>query len=300
MIFPKISVVIGAYNQLDPLTKVLNSFRFQNLSKEEFEVVLVDSSSTDGTADFLKSFDAGYTFRYIIQENLGKVGARNRGVQEARGQYIFITDADMIAHKELLSQHVLAQERSLEPSCFEGLTYNMTSLKWPADPETLSPYIERKYRSGAALGWYYFLTGNISFPKSLFESENGFSSDFQGYGWEDLELGYRLSKRKIPLYYLKEAINYHYHVISEADEIRRNYHKGLSARIFLKKHPELKWFLGLNPLSRFLFPRIKEKGRFYSFVQSECYQSSHAWKHAFGAWFLKEYNYMKGILSTKR
>ena len=85
----------------------------------------------------------------------------------------------------------------------------------------LTQHIQKKIKDGAKLGWYYFLTGNVSFPKSWFEKEGGFSEDFQNYGWEDLELGYRFSQKKYPHYYLKKAVNYHYHVISEEEEIKR-------------------------------------------------------------------------------
>ena len=82
------------------------------------------------------------------------------------------------------------------------------------------------------MGWYYFLTGNISFPKALFEEEQGFSEDFLNYGWEDLELGYRFKKRNIPLYYLTTAVNYHYHVITDKEKSERKLNMGQSAQIF--------------------------------------------------------------------
>ena len=74
-------------------------------------------------------------------------------------------------------------------------------------------------KSGSKLGWYYFLTGNISFPKALFMQENGFNEVFMSYGWEDIELGYRLEQKKVPLRYLKSAVNYHYHVISKKKKL---------------------------------------------------------------------------------
>ena len=79
--------------------------------------------------------------------------------------------------------------------------------------------------------WQYILS------KTYFYRFKGFDEAFGGYGWEDLELGYRMSRENIPLIFLKDAVNYHYHVISEEDEIMRNIKKGESAQIFLKETP---------------------------------------------------------------
>lgn len=297
---PKISVVIGTYNQKDVLNKVLESFNQQTLERDKFEVIVVDSTSSDGTREMLHEFQADFQFYFFIQENSGKTGARNRGVDEARGEYIFITDADMIAHPELLERHLLAHQKTTVETCFEGNTLNMEKLEWPAAKESLHPYITRNLKDGAALGWYYFLTGNISFPKNLYLREGGLSQDFLGYGWEDLEFGYRLSKKKVPLYYLKQAINYHYHVITKEEEIERNIKKGESARIFLKKHPELKWFLGLNPVSKFVFPKIDQAGTFYKMMKENFFMSKSKVKHEIGFWFLKEFNYLRGLLGSQK
>ncbi len=294
---PKISVVIGTLNQHHVLEKVVSEYAFQTCSKSDFEVIVVDSTSTDGTIEMLQNFKPDFNFRYIVQANDGKASARNRGVQEAQGEYIIITDADMVPHPEFISTHLAVQLSSKKPTCYEGVTLNMDRLAWPVHEAQLTPYIQRQYPDGQPLGWYYFLTGNISFPKSLFNSFGGFNTIFKGYGWEDLELGYRMSLKKIPLYYLKSAINYHYHVVSKDEEIERNVAKGKSAKVLLNLHPELKLFLGLNPLSAWLFPKLTENSWLFRFAK-QCYTMPESTKkHQFGFWFLKEFYYLRGILS---
>ena len=123
--------------------------------------------------------------------------------------------------------------------------------------------------------------------------------DFQNYGWEDIEMGYRLFQKNVPLRYLKGAINYHYHVISKEEEVERNVDKGDSARILLRKHPELKWFLGLNPLSTWVFNKIFPEGRVYNQIKDQWSKSTIKLKRNFSFWFLKEYHYLKGILGKK-
>ena len=293
---PLISVVIGTFNQIRVLELVLDEYVNQTLPASQFEVIVVDSSSTDGTSEFLMGYAPSYPFKAIIQPNTGKASARNRAVQEARGDIILVTDADMIPHPSLLELHLSAHRKTSQSTCFEGTTMNMTELHWPVVQEKLYPYITRPYASGAKLGWYYFLTGNLSLPKSLFLQENGFDKVFIGYGWEDLELGYRLSLKKVPLFYLKEAINYHYHVVTQEEEISRCEKKGESAKLFVEKHPELATFLGLNPLSKWVFKRIYPEGKVVTWIRQNCFERPTGWRHGFGFWFLKEYYYLCGIL----
>ena len=124
----------------------------------------------------------------------------------------------------------------------------------------------------------------MSFPKSVFEQFNGFDESFKSYGWEDLELGYRLSLANVPLKYLPSAINYHYHVISKEDEITRCISKGESAKRFVAKHPKLKWFLGLNPISIFIFNQLKDDGRMVRFAK-RCFDKSEG-SFKSSIWFL--------------
>ncbi len=292
---PLISVVIGHYNQHECLSKVLDGFEKQSLPADQFEVIVVDSSSTDGSQALFSNRRTSYPFKFIVQENNGKTGARNRGAKESSAELLFITDADMVPHEECLERHIKAHQTRTLPSSFEGLTYNLKTLSWPINESELSPYIRSNYSSGRRLGWSYFLTGNVSLPKSLFEEQGGFDEDFQGYGWEDIELGYRLFNQNIPLYYLKEAINYHYHVVTPDEEIKRNVDKGRSAKLLLKKHKELKWYLGLNPVAIFIFKQIKSDGGLYR-LMARFYASSTPIKHKIGFWFLKEYYYLSGIL----
>ena len=92
-------------------------------------------------------------------------------------------------------------------------------------------------------------------------------------------------------------MNYHYHVITEDEEIARNEYKGASALVLLKLHPELKWFLGMNPLSCWVFPRIKKESALYAFFE-RAYKKNWPLLNRIGAWFLKEYAYLKGALKT--
>ena len=77
----EISVVIGSYNQCDKLKLVIDGFKAQEVTCR-FELIIVDSLSTDGTQEMLDSLASEslpFTFPSISRNNSGKAEARNYG-----------------------------------------------------------------------------------------------------------------------------------------------------------------------------------------------------------------------------
>jgi glycosyltransferase involved in cell wall biosynthesis len=254
----KISVIIGTYNQKDKLKLVLESFNQQSIPFSDYEVIVVDSSSSDGTEAMVEALHLRYSLNYICQKNQGKSAARNRGVNEAKAEIILLTDADMVAHDQLLENHLQCHLNG-KNIAVEGVTLNLKKeipirQLSPDNPE-VEPYIKQKLKNGQRLKWSYFLSGNLSLRKKTFLREGGFDVNFSQYGWEDIELGYRLNKMGVPLIYNTKAFNYHYHFVTDSDMLQRKYNMGNSAAYFHKKHPkfEVKMFLGINPLAMLIF-----------------------------------------------
>jgi glycosyltransferase involved in cell wall biosynthesis len=89
-----ISVIIAAYNAEQYIRESVESVLSQSFT--DFELIVVDDHSGDSTPDVLASFTDPRLRLIRNPANLGVVGARNRGVAEARGAYIAILDADDI------------------------------------------------------------------------------------------------------------------------------------------------------------------------------------------------------------
>lgn len=89
----KFSIIIPAYNAEKTLVACLESVRAQTFS--DFETIIVDDGSTDGTRFVAEQFaQSDARFRYIRQENCGVSATRNHGIAEANGEFIVFLDSD--------------------------------------------------------------------------------------------------------------------------------------------------------------------------------------------------------------
>ncbi len=86
---PKVSVIIPTYNRAPLLKEAVESVVQQSFS--DFELIVVDDGSTDGTREVIKSYPA---VRYIYQSNRGVSSARNQGIKQAKGALIAFLDSD--------------------------------------------------------------------------------------------------------------------------------------------------------------------------------------------------------------
>jgi glycosyltransferase involved in cell wall biosynthesis len=87
-----VSVVIPTYNLAPLLGGAVESVRAQ--SWPELEIIVVDDGSTDETAELLERLARAGGLRWFRQENAGAAEARNRGIREARGDWVAFLDAD--------------------------------------------------------------------------------------------------------------------------------------------------------------------------------------------------------------
>lgn len=106
---PQFSVVIPLYNKAHTIVRTMATVI--NQTYKNFEVVIVDDGSTDNGAVLIHSHYDDPRIRIIHQENAGVSAARNRGIEEARGQWVALLDGDDEWHPEYLSIMCCAIEK---------------------------------------------------------------------------------------------------------------------------------------------------------------------------------------------
>src|SRR5271170_3450676 len=99
-----VSVVIPTYNHRDFVVEALESVFAQTFT--DYEVIVVNDGSPDDTAAVLRPYIESGRIRYIEQENRGQAGARNRGLAEARGEFVAYLDDDDLWLRDKLAWQV--------------------------------------------------------------------------------------------------------------------------------------------------------------------------------------------------
>lgn len=113
---PKVSAIIPTYNRLPMLKKAVDSVLNQDF--EDFELIVVDDGSTDGTGEAMKQF-GGRVKLIQHSENKGVSAARNEGILHSKGKYIAFLDSDDLWIKEKLKiQVAFLDDNPQYPLCY--------------------------------------------------------------------------------------------------------------------------------------------------------------------------------------
>ena len=99
----KVSVIVPVYNVEKYISKCIDSVLEQELN--EVEIILVDDGSTDSSGEIIDNYKLNFSDKIIAihQKNTGQGGARNKGIDIAKGKYIFFLDSDDYIEKDTLS-----------------------------------------------------------------------------------------------------------------------------------------------------------------------------------------------------
>lgn len=90
-----LSIIVPIYNQERYLVRCLDSLYNQGLNEDDFELLLINDGSTDRSMNIMQSYaEIHHNIRIISKENGGVSSARNRGIREANGEYIYMPDSD--------------------------------------------------------------------------------------------------------------------------------------------------------------------------------------------------------------
>lgn len=197
---PKYSVVIPAYNSVETLAPLLRSLERQTFT--DFETIVVDDASEDGTEEMVTQFTLTYE---RLEENCGPAAARNRGAELAKGEWLIFTDSDtefMPGTVGELDRFVTGKTTDALVGSYSGRPanagfvprykalweYATIDLVSASDEEGFHPQETWAPRPGMV-------------RKTAFEAVGGFDVRFRGADLEDTEFGYRLVEAGYRIYF---------------------------------------------------------------------------------------------------
>ena len=228
----KISVVIPTYNKFDILFVTLKSYCFLDFPKEEFEVIVCDDGSDSFDYHKLKEFADKINLRVLHLPHNGRSVARNMGIHHSTGELIVFSDDDSLVSSDFLtlhwnnylsdSSHVNLGRRKqiyLSNDAFsdvydaplDALKNNIEELFANSRPDIYSSQSRDIIFNDVSVSshWLCCTTGNMSVSRERLVEINGFDEAFRGWGFEDIELGYRLFLNGARFIYDKTILNYH-------------------------------------------------------------------------------------------
>ncbi len=203
-----LSIIIPTFNRLPYIRPTLIALLRQKTSVS-VEIIVIDSGSDD-TGDMIKNEFPAIRYHHVGQEK-NRALLRNRGAELATGTHLLFMDNDMIAPEGYLEGHiqhlgkkqnavVLGRRRSLEDFSadipevlYRDSTELLSRLPWLADERTQDLLETGGDISSVAAPWRFCYSHGLSVSRDLFFRAGQFDEQFGlNWGFEDVELGYRL------------------------------------------------------------------------------------------------------------
>jgi len=213
---PLLSVIIPNWNGKKFLVECIDSLREQTF--RDFETILVDNGSTDGSAELVKERYGGFLRIIRNSKNLGFTGGNNIGIQAAKGEFIVLLNNDTWTEPTWLEELVKAIGPDPQVGMWASKVYSYFRRN------QIEAVGELIYRDGLnrARGQYehdrgqYEAVEEIFFPpgcggmyrKRVFDEVGLFDEDFFAYG-DDAEIGIRARLAGWRCFYVPKAILYH-------------------------------------------------------------------------------------------
>jgi len=240
----KLSVVVPTRAGARRLPVLLEALRRQ--THPEWEAVVVVDGDVDGSADFVARAAGDLPVRTVVlPENRGRAAALNAGFAVATGAVLLRCDDDLEPAPEHLARHAAYHERADGPAGVVGLYRNRL-----ASGVYRRVYGERAdarlrtaaYAAAPGQAWRYW-AGYASVTADTWRRIGPYDTRFRGYGWEDVDWGFRLHRSGVPIRLEPDLEVVHHAAASTTpDRALRAFYSGAARRRFEDIHatdPEL-------------------------------------------------------------
>lgn len=242
----RFDIVIPTHNNTATIGRLLEALRLELHTDDR--VLVVDDGSTDMTPSIVERACARWKSQCLLlrQSHQGPAAARNRGIESSTADVVLFLGADMMPRSRLLARH-----RAVHRAWPEDTVGCAGFVTWdPSLPPTpLMIWLEHggnqnAFGNVAGEEWIdpttYCYGANLSLKRALLQKVGGFdATHFPSYGWEDLDLGIRLSRLRFRLRYEPTARVWHVHPQTLRSVLKRQRLLGLGVVTLERLHPDV-------------------------------------------------------------
>jgi glycosyltransferase involved in cell wall biosynthesis len=241
----KLSVVTPTHGRRELVERTLQSLDRQSPA-HDFEVVVVDDGVDPGLGDHLRGLGLSIDLAVVhLPENRGRSAARNAGIARSGGDIVVFLDSDMEVVPGFLAAHAAAHDAP--DTVVLGNILTAPEIRRRAFVEYIDSRGVKKVPRGEPIPARYFMTGNSSVSRAMLARAGTFDEEFDEYGGEDTEIGYRLGAHGGRFRYAPDAVSYHLDLNSAPAMARRLRRYGeRMLPILVRKVPEARRELGLH------------------------------------------------------
>jgi glycosyltransferase involved in cell wall biosynthesis len=271
----KISIIVPVYNRAERLSRCLAGIFHQSYPRELIEVVVVDDGSSDAVIEVIKKYSKLLNLKYAKQHDDGYrlSAARNLGIRTTTYRNISIIDCDLIplpGFIESFMQYLhhfdnvvlLGHQRFVDPTGisddeilkdvnrlkdFKDIkSENSTMLDTP-DGITVDwrykLYDETNFLKNDEFPYRAFSSGHVAYRRTVIEAAGYYDEDFNVWGCEDNEAGYRIYQQGFYFIPVLEAVDLHQEPPSGKNETNREADRIISRKLLQEKLPAMRgWF----------------------------------------------------------
>lgn len=225
---PAVSVVVATRDRVGQLDTLLDALELQTLSRGQFEVIVIDDGSVDGTSETARR-RADVFVRNDI--SLGPAGARQRGWPLAAAELIAFTDDDCRPEPDWLANGIAAHHSApgaivqgkTRPDALSGVDLR-APLARSIRVDRLGPFFE---------------TCNVFYPRALLEEVGGFDSAIATAG-EDADLAMRALSTGCGAVFAEDAVVNHSVEIHTFERAMKGTRRWASLVPLIARHPQLR------------------------------------------------------------
>ncbi len=234
------TIVIPTHNRADSVPLVVQRLMTQDVPPERFEVIVVDSASSDRTTEVLASLAKKYpTLTALRSEKPGAAAARNMGLDGAKGPLVVLLDDDILVGPDFVRRILRAHHERPDRVLLGRIV-----APWDDSTDPFERYLLQvqdvniyDFPDNSNVPANYFYTACVAIPRDVLGATR-FDEGFSVYGVEDIEFGFRLLSGDRRMVFLPNLGVVHDYYPTFESFRRKKYKAGYSLGYFHERHPD--------------------------------------------------------------